>query len=208
MIHDEAVAASAMQPGWANVEMQTPKDAYAIMAQARYRVQQFFSGLRAQVEPDEVLHAARLLPPGGVTLFLAMPKDAQRHSLNVLQTLERQGEVPSDLAVAALLHDVGKLAAGGHISLWTRGPIVLLEAFAPRLAARLAKMAPATGWRYALWVQQNHAAIGADWARAVGCTPVACQLIARHQDRLQNPRPDEISFMLLLRRLQQADNQN
>ena len=35
----------------------------------------------------------------------------QRHSLNVMRTLRRQGHTEPDLLAAALLHDVGKSAA-------------------------------------------------------------------------------------------------
>lgn len=172
---------------------------------AIYRVGQFFRGFAAQVTPDEIVAAARRLPPGGVTLFLQMPDDAQRHSLNVLATLEAEGDVSDDLAAAALLHDVGKVAAQGRISLWTRGPLVLLEAFAPGLTAELAR--PTTGWRYALWVQQHHPAIGAAWAQQGQCSDLTCRLIARHQEHLPPPSTADDETRLL-RRLQHADGIN
>jgi hypothetical protein len=164
--------------------------------------------LGAQVAPDEVAQAMRLLPPGGVTLFLQLPVDAQRHSLNVLGALARQGTLGDDLAAAALLHDCGKMAASGRISLWTRGPLVLLEVLAPQVATRLARPIPSGGWRHALWVQQEHAAIGADWARQVGCSETTCWLIAHHQDRLPPAQAGEAERISLLRRLQRADSSN
>lgn len=173
---------------------------------AYYRVGQFVRGAAASVSPHEVAQAARRMPPGGVSLLMQMPVDAQRHSLNVLATLDAEGNVADDLAVAALLHDVGKVAAEGQISLWTRGPIVLIEAIAPRLMARLA--APTRGWRYALWVQQNHPAIGESWARQARCSELTCRLIARHQEQLPTTSTRDDEETRLLRRLQAADNQN
>lgn len=174
----------------------------------RYRIGQFLNGLGARVSNAEVVDAMRSLPPGGITLFLQLPIDAQRHSLNVLAALERDGALEPDLAAAALLHDCGKMAAEGHISLWTRGPLVLLETLLPQVARRLARPEPAGGWRHALWVQQEHAAIGADWARQVGCSKETCWLIAHHQDPLPPETPDEADRMTTLRRLQEADGRN
>lgn len=171
-----------------------------------YRVGQFFRGFSAQVTPEEVVNAARRMPPGGVTLFMQMPVDAQRHSLNVLAALDAEGGMSDDLAAAALLHDVGKIAAEGQISLWTRGPLVLVETFAPGLIARLA--APTSGLRYALWVHQEHPAIGAAWARQVQCSERTCRLIARHQDQLPSSSATDDEETHLLWRLQSADNRN
>ncbi|HXF59995.1 MAG TPA: HD domain-containing protein [Caldilineaceae bacterium] len=197
-------------------------------ARIYYRVGQFLRGLSATLragalQPGEAALVAALLPPQAQTLFAAMPADAQRHSLNVLQTLHRAGHREPELAMAALLHDVGKLAAqagGIQIGLWLRGPLVLCEAFAPGVLRRLAVDDPARGWRYALHVQLEHAAIGARWAAQAGCPPLACWLIAHHQDRLQDPAPaaadqteDAAAPGALMRRrllaaLQWADNQN
>lgn len=175
------------------------------MKQAFYRVGQFLRGLDATIAPEEVAATMQRLPPGGVTLFLQMPVDAQRHSLNVLHWLEREHRAEDELAAAALLHDCGKMAAGGKISLWTRGPLVLLESFLPGLVARLAQPLPSRGWRYVLWVQEHHAAIGAAWAQQVGCSAVTCWLIAHHQDKLPAHQPEEEGIVQLLRRLQEAD---
>ncbi len=93
---------------------------------------------------------------------------------------------PPDLAAAALLHDVGKVAAddaGAYLGLWMRGPIVLLEAWRPDLLVRLASPQPAASLRYALFVHLAHPQIGAAWANEAGCSPLTCWLIAHHQDK-------------------------
>jgi hypothetical protein len=150
--------------------------------------------------------AARTLPPAASDLFRRMPADARRHSLNVLHSLQAQGEVSNDLAAAALLHDVGKLAAddaGAPITLWLRGPLVLLDALSPRWMDRLASAEPSTGWRFALHVHRNHPAIGALWAQECGCSALTCRLIAAHQQRSATLPNAELAQ---LRRLQAADN--
>ena len=177
---------------------------------ASYRLRQFWQGLRAEVSAAELAEAARILPPAAALLFRRLPEDAQRHSLNVLAGVRAQGDAPPDLEVAALLHDAGKLAAeqaGVRIGLWLRGPRVLLEACAPGLPGRLARDDPHAGWRYALHVHLHHPHIGAQWAAAAGCTPRACRLIAHHQDADPPPGADE-ETVRLLRRLQQADDEN
>ncbi len=149
-----------------------------------YRFGQLRRGLAAQVTGAEREQALRLLPPAASALFLALPRDAQRHSLDVLATLRAAGHRDHSLLAAALLHDVGKLAAtqdGRRIGLWTRGPLVLLEAFAPAWCARLAHPDPARGWRYLLYVHREHPAIGAAWAQEAGCDELCCRLIAYHQ---------------------------
>ncbi len=149
-----------------------------------------------------------VLSPAQVALFERMPGDAQDHSLRVLATLQGQGDVASDLAAAALLHDVGKVAAldsGAYLGLWLRGPMVVAEALAPGLLARLADARPSASMRYALYVQQQHAAIGAQWAREAGCTPLTCWLIEHHQDKRLSGTADECA---LLARLQAADGAN
>ena len=175
-----------------------------------YRVGQFWRGLVARVEPHEQAQVAAILTVPAQALFRRMPLDAQRHSLNVLHDLGRAGYHQPDLAAAALLHDVGKLAAaagGIKLGLWLRGPLVLLEQFAPQLAAHWAADDPDQGWRYALHVQREHAMIGASWAARTGCSSVCCWLIAHHQTPLNeiNATPQQQE---LLAALQAADNRN
>ena len=175
---------------------------------ARYRVGQFFGGLLAGAQEIDEAPAMAVLSPAALTLFRRMPRDAQRHSLHVLQTLTAQAPVPADLAVAALLHDVGKVAArdaGAYLGLWLRGPMVLTEAVAPNLLVRLADALPSSSLRYALYVQLHHPEIGAAWAQAAGASVVACWLIAEHQNKVERAETPEAA---LLARLQAADDQN
>lgn len=153
---------------------------------AHYRVSQFLHGWRARLTEDDRRLVQQTLSPAALVIFDRMPADAQVHSVRVLRSLQASGATPADLAVAALLHDVGKVAAsdaGAYLGLWLRGPVVLLEAFAPALLARLAAPQPAASLRYAIYVQLMHPQIGAAWARAAGCSELACWLIEHHQDK-------------------------
>lgn len=175
----------------------------------RYRLLQFMSGLGAAVREQEVQQARAILPDEAWLLFQRMPRDAQRHSLNVLASLRAAGHTDPDLAAAALLHDVGKVAAadaGYPLTLWWRGPLVLVDALAPAWLGRWAAATPTAGWRYVLYVHQEHPAIGATWAETAGCSPRTCWLIAHHQAH-HPPAPGEQELQLL-RALQWADGRN
>ncbi|MCE7984222.1 MAG: HD domain-containing protein [Caldilinea sp. CFX5] len=174
-----------------------------------YRLRQFWRGWFAAIDPVELQRAVAYLPPAAQMRFQTLPIDAQRHSLNVLQTLQRRSAIPADLAAAALLHDIGKLAAdeaGLRINLWVRGPLVLLDKLAPHWLERWASTEKIKGWRYLLYVHLRHPAIGAQWATAWECTPLTCWLIEHHQDDLTSGPSNEAERLLVL--LQWADELN
>ncbi len=178
-----------------------------------YRLRQFWRGLHPTVTPAELAAVAALLPPPAFTLFQRMSADGQRHGLNVWQTLQRAEnhtvDLPLDLAAAALLHDVGKVAAdvtGLRINVWWRSLLVLLELVAPRLLTQLASADPQAGWRYLLYVHLAHPVIGAQWAAESGCSALTCWLIAQHQTKAAATGQTEQAQ--LLARLQWADGQN
>lgn len=179
-----------------------------------YRSRQFFNGFFAQLTTEEEQLVRQRLSPAEFALFSRMPLDARRHSLNVYLTLERTGNTDPDLAVAALLHDVGKVAAdvtGVKLGLWVRIPLVLMEATHPKIIRRLASPDPNDGWRYTLNVHLEHPEIGAAMAARAGSSRTACWLIASHQNR-ELLHEDEWALSTnaadLLLALQQADSQN
>jgi hypothetical protein len=174
-----------------------------------YRLRQFVRGITAHVSADEMLVAAQVLPRAALTRFCHMPLDAQRHSLNVLYTLQGQDRTDPDLAAAALLHDVGKSAAdrvGVHLSPWLRGPLVLFDALLPNVVEQLAVDDPAQGWRYLLHVHLAHPTIGAQWAADAECSELTCWLIEHHQDTLSGSPQTYNEELLML--LQWADSRN
>jgi hypothetical protein len=174
-----------------------------------YRLRQFMRGITAHVSADEMLVAAQVLPKAALARFCHMPLDAQRHSLNVLYTLQHSDHTDPDLEAAALLHDVGKSAAeqiGIHLSPWLRGPLVLFDALLPQAVAQLAKDDPTQGWRYLLHVHLAHPSIGAQWAAEADCSELTCWLIEHHQDTLSGLPQTYNDELLAL--LQWADRSN
>lgn len=170
---------------------------------AAYRVHQFVSALLARVSPDDLREADEILPPDAQRLFRRMNVADQRHSLNVMRTLRRQGYAEPDLLAAALLHDVGKSAA--RIAPWHRALIVLSSRFAPGVLARLAGGEP-HGWRRPFVIHRQHAELGARWATLAGCTLLTTSLIRRHQEPLRRAPLDEEEHLLVA--LQRADRVN
>lgn len=143
-----------------------------------YRVGQFCRALLARVEPDEEAVLETYLPRQAQTLFRQMPRQDQRHSLNVLYTLQRRGHKDRALMQAALLHDVGK---GDGVWLWHRVAVVLLQRWRPEWLHRLAKDCPGD-WRRPFYAHAQHPVRGAALAEGAGCDPLAVALIRHHQD--------------------------
>jgi len=177
---------------------------------AAYRVQQFGRALLAAWRaPDqaELVEARRWLPASGWQLFAEMPRPEQRHALNVWHSLKSAGYEQSELAQAALLHDVAKYRGG--VKLFHRVAVVLIKAFAPGIWQQLKELAEPsrTDWRYPLWAHANHPAGSAALAAAAGCSPEAVDLIRRHQEVLA-PSQSRTSAETLLAALQAADDEN
>lgn len=149
---------------------------------------------------DGVELPARYLSPEALSLFDAMPGYDRQHALNAVRLLQGAGHMDADLLAAALLHDAGKtVQQDGALSLWHRVAVVLLRAFRPGLLDQIAEDRPGS-WRRPFYVQQCHAAIGAELARKAGCSPRTVALIQHHEDAAgQVEDPD-------LAALQAADN--
>jgi hypothetical protein len=178
----------------------------SLWRRTRYRVQQFGASLWPRVTTQERQLVADLLPGAAAALFQRMPQRDQRHSLNVLHTLQGAGHAESDLAAAALLHDVGKTVhPGRRVLLWHRVIIVLLNAVDATWVARLASEQPSS-WRYPFYAHLHHPAQGAALAQQAGCTPLTVDLILRHQARLTAPPASAADQLLIW--LQAADDAN
>ena len=169
-----------------------------------YRVSQFFRALVARVPKRELDLLSEYLTPSQLELFRRMPRCDQRHGLDVFHALRKEGYHDHHLLAAALLHDVGKI--DGRLQLWHRVLVVLIKAFWPQLLDRLARREPRS-WRYPFYVHQHHPELGAELARAAGCSPVTVELIRRHQDPLASS-PLRTHQDELLVALQKADGVN
>jgi hypothetical protein len=157
----------------------------APVRRALYRVRQFFNALGAYIRPltaAERAEARAWLPRTAWPLFDAMPRNDQRHSLNVLRSLRTAGHRDPALLQAALLHDVAKSTGG--VTLLHRVAVVLLKGVRPDWADRMVRTAPPArdNLRYPFWAHANHPRLGAEMAAAAGCDPLAVTLIRRHQD--------------------------
>jgi hypothetical protein len=182
---------------------------------AVYRVRQFLRAVTADSRPlaaDERDEAQAWLPENARLLFDGMPRNDQRHSLNVLRSLRAAGHDDPALMQAALLHDVAKSAGG--VRLFHRVAVVLLKIALPGWAERRAQtQAPARrDLRYPFWVHANHPRLGADMAAEAGCDPVTVTLIREHQETGRGAAMREQrsggEFERQLTALQAADDDN
>lgn len=144
-----------------------------------------------------------MLTPAEQALFQSYSYSDKWHTYRVLRTLKEAGCTQPELLTAALLHDVGK--AGTQLSAWDRSLVVLMTKVAPRRADAWGQ-GEASGWRRPFVVKGQHAAWGAELARAAGSRPLVVELIRRHQEPLPPAAEGEVERLLCL--LQWADDQN
>ncbi|MDZ4768570.1 MAG: hypothetical protein SGJ24_05535 [Chloroflexota bacterium] len=171
---------------------------------ATTRLRQGARALVGFARPVDVDLAAGTLTPDLLVLFRRLKRVEQLHSLNVLRALLRQRDaVTSDLAVAALLHDVGK--ACYPLALWQKVIAVLVRKVLPSRAGHWSD-GEARGWRRPFVVYAHHPIWSADLMRAAGAADGAIWLAAHHQDDAAQWRAHPLYAALL--RLQTADDLN
>ncbi len=171
---------------------------------AVYRVGQALRALVAFWQPVDQDLAAEYLSPDMRVLFGRMRRSEQLHGLNVLRTMLAQGATPHDLAVAALLHDVGKTHY--TVRIWQKTIAVVVETLMPRLFEHLSRGDPTRFWLRPFVVKAQHPAWSADMLAEADASDTAIWLVAHHQEAASqwatHPYHD------LLQRLQQADDAN
>ena len=167
------------------------------------RVQQGFRALLAFATPLDLALARQYLSHEELNAFQQMARAEQLHSLNVLRdVLEQSDATPHALAVAALLHDVGK--SRYHLAVWQKTIAVLVKAFIPKLASYLARDETLNFWRAPFTVRKYHPQWGAELLRACQSDDIAIWLVEHHQDNA-NLHSNHSNYHLLCR-LQTADD--
>ena len=171
---------------------------------AAQRVRQGLRALFAFSQPLDLDLTAYYLSPPLLTLFSQMKHSEQLHSLNVLRSVQTQGAVPRDLAVAALLHDVGK--SRYPLRVWQKTLAVLVYSTWPGLFQRWSAGDPNNPLQRPFVVYLQHPQWSADMIAAAGASDAAVWLVRHHADHSSAPsRPQQAEW---LRRLQQADDAN
>ena len=181
-----------------------------ITSRLLYRTRQFWMALKPATTQADLEILATLLNGEQIALFRRMQSSEQAHSLRVLQALLERGERDKDLCVAALLHDVGK--SRYPLRLWERIWIVLAQAAFPEYVRRWGEdrdgqLETVAWWRKAFVVAAQHPRWGAEMADEAGVSPLAVDLIRRHQEKLASPTRREITHdETLLLILQSVDD--
>lgn len=149
--------------------------------------------------------AQRYLTAEQLALFQQLSHGEQHHALNVLRdVLAQSTETPEDLAIACLLHDVGK--ARYRLSIWQRSLAVLVKKIAPSLEKRLSADETLSQWRAPFVVRRHHPKWGAKMMCQTLCQKRAVWLVAHHADALE--RWQNHPHYALLERLKRADDAN
>jgi hypothetical protein len=153
---------------------------------------------------NEWQRVEQILSPEELLLFKQLPIPDQNHSLRVFRTLEANHEGDPDLLKAALLHDLGKIKH--PLRRWERVFAVLVMGIFPERHLRWGTGDP-SGLKRALVVIKQHPHWGADLAGDAGSDPRTVWLIRYHETRLPGDSHSN-DDLLLLNKLQKADNQN
>lgn len=170
-----------------------------------YRIQQGIHALLAFTRTVDYELAERYLNPKQMALFRRMAKSEQLHSLNVLRdVLAQDKQTAHELAVAALLHDVGKERY--HLAIWQKTIAVLVRKLLPELDAKWADEDRLNFWRMPFIVRKYHPKWSDEILTEIGASEQIIWLVAHHADSPKHWQEHPLYPLLL--RLQQADDAN
>ncbi len=165
----------------------------------RTRIQQGVRALIAFTRAVDYDLAGQYLNDAQLALFKRMKRSEQLHSLNVLRHL---GNPIPDVAVAALLHDCGKILY--PLAIWQKSVAVITRKIAPNYYHRWSKKSPTHWWYRAFVVAEHHPQWGADLVAETGASDQTVWLIAHHADKSCPLH----AYGNALRDLQRADDVN
>lgn len=147
----------------------------------------------------------RYLTQDEMALFRQLALSEQLHSVNVLRDiLEQSQQTPHDLAVAALLHDIGKCRK--HMAVWQKTISVLVKTFLPKLDDKLSEDGELTFWRAPFILRRHHPKWGGQLLSDIQSSDCVIWLTTHHADDADDWH-DHPYYELLIR-LQQADDAN
>ncbi len=169
-----------------------------------YRIKQFWQSFQHLPGEDEIESIKEFLSTRELDIFKELMAQDQNHSLRVLNTLLDTGEGDIDLLKAALLHDVGKITQ--PLNRWDRILAVLVAGILPGKYQEWSRAEP-TRLNRALVVIKKHPGWGAGLLEAAGSSPKTIWLVQYHED-LEPAGDYSEQDLILLRKLQKADNQN
>ena len=169
------------------------------------RLRQGVRALFAFARPVDDQLAGRFLSPDQFAAFKRLRRGEQLHSLNVLRTVLAQSDnTPPDLALASLMHDVGKTRYPSR--LWQKIMTVAVRELAPSTFDRLSKGDLRRWWSRPFVVYVEHPAWSAEILAQTGASEGAIWLVAHHADPAEQWHDHEM--FPLLQRLQAADDTN
>jgi len=157
------------------------------------KLRQFRAHVRARVSATERAEIAAWVAPAQLGLFDSMHVADQRHGLDVMATLRRQGVTDSEVLLAGLLHDAGKGREAGLLPrvAWSLGELY------GRWVWSVAALFPVYG--RALERLRTHAERSARLAAAAGCSLRTVELIRNQSE------PSDREYGELLRLADEAN---
>ena len=172
---------------------------------AIHRLRQGLRALFASARPVDDQLAGRFLSPDQFAVFKRLQRGEQLHSLHVLRAVLDQADLtPPDLALAALMHDVGKVRSPQR--LWQKTITVLIRTFAPSRFERLSHGDPRRWFNRPFIAYVDHPAWSAEILAQTGASDAAIWLVAHHADPADQWQTHDL--FPLLQRLQAADDTN
>ena len=132
---------------------------------------------------DDELPAALGATPRTARLFAALDPHDRRHLVDVHRACIAEG-LSADIAMAGLLHDIGKASLSGRrVNLLDRSLRVILTRFSPRFLRRWSRE-PSPSWRVGLHLAEEHARLGASRIAALGWSDSVVGAVREHESTL------------------------
>lgn len=173
---------------------------------AIYRITQGVRALVAFVQPIDYTLPERYLSPGLLAAFKQMKPGEQLHSIRVLRAiLAQEPETPPELAVAALMHDCGKVRY--PLSVYGKSVAVLARRLMPPLYRYGCTRDPVRAvWARPFIVAEQHPRWSAEILREHDAPDCAVWLAEHHAEVVAGWM--DHPYAALLWRLQRADDTN